>query len=83
MITNTKFSYCPTIFKIGTVQQLNMHSKQKKIRFKAIHHVHYRENVHFLLPPLILRIYTGCRLDQTLRKCISSLKNKSAKMLKI
>ena len=24
-----------------------------KIRFKAIHHLQYRENVHFLLPPLI------------------------------
>ena len=45
-----------------------------KIRFKAIHHLQYRENVHFLLPPLILRLYTGCRLDQTLSKCIASFK---------
>ena len=45
-----------------------------KIRFKAIHNLQYRENVHFLLPSLILRLYTGCRLDQTLSKCIASLK---------
>ena len=45
-----------------------------KIRFKAIHHLQYRENVHFLLPPIILRLYTGCRLDQTLSKCIASFK---------
>ena len=45
-----------------------------KIRFKAIHHLQYRENVHFLLQPLILYLYTGCRLDQTLSKCITSFK---------
>ena len=45
-----------------------------KIRFKAIHHLQYRENVHFLLPPLILRLYTGCCLDETLSKCIASYK---------
>ena len=40
--------------------------------------------MHFLLPPLILRLYTGCRLDQTLSKCIASYKkSKSAKMLRI
>ena len=39
-----------------------------------IHRLQYRENVHFLLPPLILRLYTGCRLGQTLSKCIASLK---------
>ena len=44
------------------------------MRFKAIHHLQYRKNVHFLLPPLILRLYTGCRLDQTLSKCIASFK---------
>ena len=52
-----------------------------KIRFKAIHHLQYRENMHFLLPPLILRLHTGCRLDQILSKCIASLKRQSAKML--
>ena len=28
MITNTKFSNCPNVFKIGVVWQLNMHSRQ-------------------------------------------------------
>ena len=28
--------------------------------------------MHFLLPTFILRLYTGCRLDQTLSKCIAS-----------
>ena len=45
-----------------------------KIRFKVIQHLQYRENVYFQLPPLILRLYTGCRLGQTLSKCIASLK---------
>ena len=35
-----------------------------KIRFKAIHHLQSLENLRFLLPPLILRLYTGCSLDQ-------------------
>ena len=35
-----------------------------KIRFKAIH------RLHFLLPPLILRLYTECRLDQNFSKSI-------------
>ena len=42
--------------------------------FKAIHHLQYRKNVHFLLPPLILRLYTGCRLGQTLSKYIANFK---------
>ena len=42
-----------------------MHSRQQ-ISFKAIYHLQYRKNVHFLLPPIIIRLYTGCRLDQTL-----------------
>ena len=55
-----------------------------KIRFKAIHQLQYRENVHVLLPPLILRLYTGCRFDQTLSKCIVSFtKSESAKMLRM
>ena len=41
-----------------------------KIRFKAIHHLQSLENFRFLLPPLILRLYTGCRLDQNLSKFI-------------
>ena len=40
--------------------------------------------MHFLRPPLILRLYTGCLLDQTLSKYIASFKkSKSAKMLRI
>ena len=55
-----------------------------KIRFKAIHPLQYHENVHFLLPPLILSLYTGCRLSQILSKCIASFfLKKSAKMLRI
>ena len=51
-----------------------------KTHFKAIHHLQYREIVHFLLPPIILRLYTGCRLDQILSKCIANFKkSKSAK----
>ena len=41
-----------------------------KIRFKAICHLQSLENLRFLLPPLILRLYTGCRLDQNLSKPI-------------
>ena len=41
-----------------------------KIRFKAIHHLQSLENFPFLLPPLILRLYTGCRLDQNYSKSI-------------
>ena len=37
-----------------------------KIRFNAIHRLQSLENLRFLLPPLILRLYTGCRLDQNL-----------------
>ena len=29
MITNTKFSKSPNVYKIGVVLQLNMHSKQQ------------------------------------------------------
>ena len=39
-----------------------------KIRFKAIHHLQSLENLLFLLPPLILRLYTGCRQDQNFSK---------------
>ena len=41
-----------------------------KIRFKAIHHLQSLENLRFLLPPLILRLYTGCRFDQNFSKSI-------------
>ena len=39
-----------------------------KICFKAIRHLKGLENLSFLLPPLILRLYTGCRLDQKFSK---------------
>ena len=48
-----------------------MHSRQQN-KFQS--DLQYRENVHFLLPPLILRLYTGCRLDKTFSKCIASFK---------
>ena len=43
-----------------------------KIRFKAIHHLQNSANLRFLLPSSILRLYNGCRLDQTLSQCIAS-----------
>ena len=59
----------------------NMHSRQQNT-FQS--DSQYRENVLFLLPPLILRLYTGCRLGQTLNKCITSIKKvKVLKMLRI
>ena len=84
MITSTEFSNCPNVFKIGVVRQL-ICIVSNKIRFKAIRHLQNREIVHFLLPPLISLFYTGYRLDQSLSKCIASLKNKSksAKILRI
>ena len=36
-----------------------------KIGFKAIHHLQNRLNLRHLLPPLILRLKTGCRLDES------------------
>ena len=41
-----------------------------KIHFKAIHPLQSLENVRFLLLPLILRLYIGCRLDQNVSKSI-------------
>ena len=57
MNTITKFSNCPNVFCFF----LNWYSLVvnyiyivgNKIRFKAIHQLQYRVNVHFLLPPLI------------------------------
>ena len=42
----------------------------KNKRFKAINHLQSLENLRFLLPPLILRLYTGCRLDQNFSKSV-------------
>ena len=39
-----------------------------KIGFKAIHHLQSHENLRLLLPPLILRFKTGCRLDESFSK---------------
>ena len=39
-----------------------------KIGFKAIHRLQSRENLRLLLPLLILRLYTGCRLDESFSK---------------
>ena len=47
-----------------------------KIRLKAIDHLQSLENLRFLLPPHILRLYTGCRLDQNFRKSIGFKKVK-------
>ena len=33
MITISKFSNCPYVFKIGVVSQKNMHSRQQNMRF--------------------------------------------------
>ena len=41
-----------------------------KICFKAIHHLQIRENLCLLNPPLILRLYTGCRLDEKISKIV-------------
>ena len=41
-----------------------------KIRFKAIHRLQRIENLRFPTPPLILRLYTGCRLDENFSKSV-------------
>ena len=53
---NVKFVFLGSIICIASI----------KIRFKAIHHLQSLENVRLLLPPLILHLYTGCRLDKNL-----------------
>ena len=39
-----------------------------KIGYKAIRHLQSRENLRPLLPPLILRLKIGCRLDESFSK---------------
>ena len=39
-----------------------------QIGFKAIHHLQNRSSLRLLLPPLILRLQTGCRLDESFSK---------------
>ena len=63
MITKPKFSNCPNIFKIGLFRRESI-----KIGFKAIHHLQSRENLRLLLPPLVLRLYTGHRLHDSFSK---------------
>ena len=69
MITKAYFSNSPNDFKFVCLGSI-MCIVSIKIRFKAIHHLQSLENLRFLLPPLILRLYTGCRLDQNLSKSI-------------
>ena len=52
-----------------------------KIRFKAIHHLQSFENLRFLRPSLILRLYTGYRLGQNFSKSIIGFQK--VKVLKI
>ena len=70
MITKAKFSNRPNDFKVclGSIKCI----VSIKIRFKAIHHLQSLENLRFLLLPLILRLFTGCRLDQNFSKSIIS-----------
>ena len=69
MITKAKFSNSPNDFKIVCLGSI-IYIVSIKIRFKAIHHLQSLENLRSLLPPLILRLYTGCRLYQNFRKSI-------------
>ena len=70
MIANTKFSNCTYDFKIGAVRQQNMHSKHENT-FQSNLSLTSSKNLRFLLPHLILRLSTGCDLDQTLSKCFA------------
>ena len=80
MITRAIFSNSPNNFKFICLGSI-ICKVSIKIRFKAIHHLQRLENLRFLLSPLILRLYTGCRLDQKFSKTIS--KSKSTKLLRI
>ena len=64
MITKAKFSNSPNDLKFVCLGSI-IFIVSIKILFKVIHHhLQNLENLRFLLPPLILRLYTGCRLDQ-------------------
>ena len=69
MITNAKFSNSPNNLKFVCLGSI-ICIVSINIRFKATHHLQRLENLRFLLPPLSLRIYTGCRLDQNFSKSI-------------
>ena len=42
-----------------------------KVGFVATHHLQCRENLCFLLPSLILHLYTACRFNQTISERIA------------
>ena len=69
MITKAKFSNSPNDFKIHLLFSI-ISIVSTKLRFKEIYHLQSLENLRFLLPPLILRLYTECRLDQNFYKSI-------------
>ena len=69
MITKAKFSNSPYDLKIVCLGSI-ICIVSIKIHFKAIHDLQSLENLRFLLPPLILRPYAGCRLDQNFSKSI-------------
>ena len=77
MITNTKFSNCHYIFLKWVWFDSKIFIASTKIRFKAIHHLQSGENLCFLLPPFILRLYTQVGISGTTakshkRKCVPS-----------
>ena len=69
MITKAKFSNTLMILKFVCLGSI-ICIVSIKIRFKAIYHLQSLETLRFLLPPLILRLYTGCCLDQNFSKSI-------------
>ena len=70
IFTNTKFSSSTLVFKIGAVWQQNMQSKHQNTFQSNLSLA--KQYLRFLLPPLILRLSTLCRRDQTLSKCFAS-----------
>ena len=73
MITKRKFSNHPNVFKIGLFRSYDMHIKHKNMfqRVSSFHHLQSRENLCLLHPPLILRLYTRRRLDETFGKSVA------------
>ena len=82
MITKLKFQIALMILKSICLDSL-IGIVSIKIRLKAIHHLQILENLRYLLPPLILRLCAGCRLDQNISKSIIDSKSKSTKLLMI
>ena len=69
MITKAKFQKALMILKFVCLGSI-ICIVSIKMRFKLIHHLQSLENLRFLLPSLILRLYTGCPLDQNFSKSI-------------